>query len=241
MGKFAPMLRRLMKPLQRTPFHPQWFVFRDVHRTHEWVHVRARGLVLDIGCADGWVREVLHQDCHYIGLDYPTTAQNLYDTRPNVFASGTHLPFADDTFDTVLLLEVLEHVDNADAMLSEIERVLRPNGRLLLSVPFLYPLHDAPHDYRRYTAPGLVRALKESGLIPGEPIPRNAGFEAVALLGAIACAETMLASLRTRRWRLLCTPLLILAIPLINVLGWILTCVGADRLLASGHAIEASK
>jgi hypothetical protein len=70
---------------------------------------------------------------------------------------------------------------------------------------------------------------------------RNGGFKAVALLGAIACAEFMIEALSVRRWRLLLVPLLVLAIPLINMLGWALALTGTGQMLASGHAAEARK
>lgn len=236
----AARLRAWLRPLRRTPFHPQWFMFRHQRRDRQWVADHARGRVLDVGCADSWARHVLSQ-CDYVGLDYPTTASGLYGTRPQVFADGASLPFASASFDTVLLLEVLEHVADAEQVLAEISRVLKPGGVLLTSMPFLYPLHDAPHDYRRYTAPGLTHALRQAGLQPGPVIPRNAGFEAAALLTAIACAECVIEALRKRRWRLLLAPLLILAIPLINVLGWLFALAGKGQMLASGHAVEARK
>lgn len=229
-----------MRPLRATPLHPQWFMFRDQRRGRQWVRDCAKGRVLDIGCADGWAREVLLH-CDYVGLDYPTTARELYGTRPEVFADGACLPFAPASFDTVLLLEVLEHVVDAEGVLAEISRVLRPGGALLISMPFLYPLHDAPHDYRRYTAPGLVHALASVGLLPGTVMPRNTGFKVVALLTAIACAEFVIEALRARRWRLLLAPLLAIAIPLINLMGWACALFGTGAMFASGHAVEARK
>jgi SAM-dependent methyltransferase len=236
----AGQLRAWLRPLRRTPFHPQWFMFRHQQRDRQWITERAQGRVLDIGCADGWASDVLSH-CDYVGLDYPTTASGLYGTRPQVFADGASLPFASASFDTVLLLEVLEHVADAERVLAEICRVLKPGGALLISMPFLYPLHDAPHDYRRYTAPGLIQALLRAGLQSGPVLPRNAGFKAVALLTAIACAEFVIEALRGRRWTLLLTPLLLAAIPLINVLGWAFALAGEGQMLASGHAAEARK
>jgi SAM-dependent methyltransferase len=230
-----------MRPLRHTILHPQWFAFRTDGEQGAWVRDRARGLVLDIGSADGRAREWL-VDCEYIGIDYPVTVRDMYGTRPDVFADGALLPIADASIDTVLLLEVLEHVRDASAVLASIARVLKPGGVLLLSVPFLYPLHDAPHDYRRYTAPGLADAIRRAGLDPASPTPRNGGCESAALLGAIACAEAALDAWRSRSWRLIFAPLALAAIPCINLTGWIgAKLYGGGRLLASGHSIEARK
>ena len=237
----ASFARRLMRPLRHTPLHPQWLVLRVDAEQRTWVTRMARGVVLDIGSADGHVREWL-PGLEYIALDYPTTVREMYGTRPDVFADGAALPFADASIDTVLLLEVLEHVGDAPGVLAGIARVLKPGGLLLLSVPFLYPLHDAPHDYRRYTAPGLEAAIRATGLVPSTPTARNPGFEAAAALGAIACAEAALEAWRARSWRLLLAPFALVLIPVINIVGWLARWVyGPGRLLASGHAIEARK
>lgn len=206
-----------------------------------WLERTARGRVLDVGSADGHVREWI-AGCEYIALDYPTTAQGMYGTRPDVFADGGALPFADASFDTVLLLDVLEHVPDDRAVLDEIARVLKPGGLLLLSVPFLYPLHDAPHDHRRFTAPGLVAAIRRARMLPDAPQPLSEGFEAAALLVAIACAEAVLEACRKRRWSLFVAPALIAAIPFVNIAGWLFSRVcGGGRMLAAGHAITARK
>lgn len=233
--------RSLMRPLRRTVFHPQWLVLRNESEERDWIRRMARGVVLDIGSADGHAREWV-ANCDYISLDYPATAVAMYGTRPDVFADGAALPFGAASIDSVLLLEVLEHVGDARAVLAEIARVLKPGGLLLLSVPFLYPLHDAPHDHRRYTAPGLEAAIRRCGLEPSFAQPRNSGFEAVAALASIACAEAALVAWRERSWRVLISPLALAAVPLINVLGWIAARVyGGGRILASGHSIEARK
>jgi SAM-dependent methyltransferase len=237
-GSFA---RKVMRPLRRTILHPQWLVFRGDGAQQAWVRANARGLVLDIGSADGRAREWL-DGCDYVGLDYPTTAVAMYGTRPDVFADGAALPFVDASFDTVLLLEVLEHVGDARAVLADIARVLKPGGVLLLSMPFLYPLHDAPHDYRRFTAPGLEAAIRRSGLDPARARPRNAGFEAAAILASIACAEAALSAWREKSWRLVFAPFALVAVPVVNALGWLAARLSVEsRLLAGGHAIEARK
>lgn len=237
----AHSLRRWLRPLRHTPLHPQWFAFRDEARVRRWIRDAARGRVLDIGCAGGWAEHAVSAHCHYTGLDFPTTATGLYGTRPEVFADAAHCPFADHSFDCVLLLEVLEHVAQPAAVMAEIHRVLKPGGTLLLSMPFLYPLHDAPHDYQRYTAPGLRLALTRAGFDVVDLQPRNRGFHAAGLLFCIASADAVLGALKTRRWRLLFAPLLAFTIPLANVLAWLLGPLSGSAMLAGGHSVEARK
>jgi len=73
------------------------------------------------------------------------------------------LPFTDNRFDYTFLLEVLEHIELDREAVGEAFRVLKPGGRLIISVPFLYPSHDIPYDFRRYTAYGLKSILVQAG------------------------------------------------------------------------------
>jgi SAM-dependent methyltransferase len=68
--------------------------------------------------------------------------------------------FADQSFDAVFLMEVLEHVPTPDLAISEIHRVLTPGGQLVLSTPFLFEIHEGPHDFYRFTEHGLRHLLR---------------------------------------------------------------------------------
>jgi len=74
------------------------------------------------------------------------------------------LPLADGEFDTILLSDVLEHIPEPAGLWSEMTRILAPNGRILMNVPFYYWLHEQPHDYYRYTEFALRRFVADSGL-----------------------------------------------------------------------------
>jgi SAM-dependent methyltransferase len=85
---------------------------------------------------------------------------------PNVdlIADGHAIPVADDTFDAVFSLAVLEHVPDAPRVVAEMTRVLRPGGYLYSEVPFMWFYHGYPSDYQRYTLSGMKRlfaALEE--------------------------------------------------------------------------------
>lgn len=74
------------------------------------------------------------------------------------------LPFPDRAFDTVILSDVLEHIAIPDQLVGEIRRILRPNGNLIVSVPFFYWVHEAPHDHFRYTRFALQAMAGRAGL-----------------------------------------------------------------------------
>ena len=83
--------------------------------------------------------------------------------RPDVQADAAAVPFRDASFDAVICAELLEHVPQPEGVLREAWRVLRPGGRLLLCVPFLYQIHADPHDYGRYTDTWWRQRLAEAG------------------------------------------------------------------------------
>jgi len=67
----------------------------------------------------------------------------------------------DREFDVILCSSVLEHVDDCRAAVERIHRALKPGGRAVISVPFLFPYHDEPHDFWRFTEYGLTRMLAQ--------------------------------------------------------------------------------
>jgi SAM-dependent methyltransferase len=75
----------------------------------------------------------------------------------------TAFPLPDAGFDSMLYSPVLEHVFTPETFLHEINRVLRPGGRLLLAVPFMWDEHEQPHDFGRYSSFGLRALLMRCG------------------------------------------------------------------------------
>jgi SAM-dependent methyltransferase len=69
------------------------------------------------------------------------------------------LPLKSGSLDGVLCETVLEHVPDGRAAFAELLRVLKPGGRVFLTLPFLWPYHASPHDYRRWTSSGVPRSL----------------------------------------------------------------------------------
>lgn len=77
-----------------------------------------------------------------------------------IVADAQALGLARETFDVVLCTEVLEHLPEPQRAIDEMYRVLKPGGTLLLTTRFLFPIHDAPHDYFRFTKYGLRHLLR---------------------------------------------------------------------------------
>ena len=81
--------------------------------------------------------------------------------KPDIVADAADMPFKEGEFTVVLSTEMLEHVLDPIRVVAELHRVLAPGGTLILTTRFVYPLHDAPHDYWRYTRPNLERLFSD--------------------------------------------------------------------------------
>ena len=239
MSPFRP-LRRSLNLLMSTPLHPQWLAGRLRRRRDAWLAERARGAALDVGCADGAARRRLPSLHSYVGLDYPGTAGALYGTRPDVYGDAGRLPFADGSFDCVLMLDVLEHVAAPEMALAEAARVLRPGGERLLTIPFAYPLHDLPYDFQRFTRPGLQRRLGAAGLDAHELAEAGGGIEAAGLNLCLTLAYGLLTALSGRRLASIVALPLVFAIPVINLSAWVLAwLLPAPGFLPGAYFVRA--
>jgi SAM-dependent methyltransferase len=133
------------------------------------------GRVVDLGCGTApYKKDILSVATEYIGVDW----QNSHHEQANVdiFADlSCRLPFADCYADTVTAFQVMEHLPEPGFFLSECYRILKPGGNLLITVPFMWHLHEAPHDYFRYTCYGLEYLLKKNRFA-NIAIAENTGF-----------------------------------------------------------------
>src|SRR3989344_8862967 len=146
--------------------HPQSTVIKFQKEVITEAKKYAKGQLIDIGCGRMPYRRVLEPLVDsYIGVDHPKISK-LYKSgvKPEVLADAKSLPFGNNTFDTALLIQVLEHVDSPEEVIKESARILKPNGILIISVPFFYPLHDMPYDWGRYTSSALKSFIDKASL-----------------------------------------------------------------------------
>ncbi len=117
------------------------------------------GPVLNVG-AGGTIGEAVERAAVAIAAPLVTIDADA-QRGPGVVADAVRLPFADGAFEGVVCAEVLEHLSRPRLALGEIRRVLRPGGHLLLTTRFLFPLHDRPNDFFRFTRHGLELLLAD--------------------------------------------------------------------------------
>lgn len=133
-----------------------------------------RGALYDLGAGESPYKNFFleHAD-FYVAVDW---AGSLHQTRADIIADlNAALPITDSVADTVVSLSVLEHLREPQTMLDEAFRILKPGGHLILQVPWQWWIHEAPHDYFRYTPYGLQYLLGKSGFIDIK-VEAQAGF-----------------------------------------------------------------
>lgn len=169
----------------------------------------------------------------FAGLLPGKTVALDHRARPRIDLVGdAHgLPFADACFDAVVCTEVFEHLWDPPAAAREMIRVLKPNGRLVLTTRFCFPLHDRPGDFWRFTPYTLCRLFA-----PLDPVvkPQHSAYQTLLVLVIRLVMEP------TRLNRLLSPPVLALCAGL-----WRLDSVAGRVLpsdaLTSGYLVAGRK
>ena len=184
---------------------------------HGCIDRHVSGKVLDVGCGNmSFPSAVLARADEYDGLDIERRVPGVKYVAD---VQDMHM-IAPETYDTVLCLEVLEHTPEPSQGLSEIFRVLKPRGVLIVTVPHLARLHEEPNDFYRYTKYGLQFLLESAGFEVMEITPR-AGV--VSLIGHQFSTVTLGLS-----WHI---PLINRLVFALNRWLWVRPCLWLDSVL----------
>jgi SAM-dependent methyltransferase len=176
--------RQLKRRLKKTILHPRYLSNKAIVHGLTQAAPYAKGIMLDIGCGyKPYVKLFAPYVDKHIGADIPVSLHGI--EAIDLASSALNLPFQNGVFDTVLATEVMEHVPEPKQMLSEISRVLKSDGILILSVPFHEPLHELPYDFFRYTNISLNYLMKEQGL---EVIREERRGGIMLIIGHLLCS-----------------------------------------------------
>lgn len=166
------MIKRFHKYYLKQRFFPDFFsvfinpFFLTRHSLLKELKIIAPTIyenLLDFGCGSKPYSELFINVSEYIGVDLQNDAHDHSNESVDVFYDGKKLPFENEQFQNVFSSEVFEHVPIINDSIKEIYRVLKPNGKLLITTPFSFPEHEMPFDFRRLSHNGIVQLLDENG------------------------------------------------------------------------------
>lgn len=141
--------------------NPFYFARKGLFRHIADLAKGAQGRVLDVGCGQKPYKN-LFKDANYIGLEIDTEEARKCK-KADFYYDGKRFPFLDNEFNTVLINQVFEHVFNPNDFMKEVNRVMKLEGKLLMTVPFVWDEHEQPQDFARYTSFGLRAVVESNG------------------------------------------------------------------------------
>ncbi|MFN0279629.1 MAG: class I SAM-dependent methyltransferase [Pyrinomonadaceae bacterium] len=218
------------KYLGETPFSPSFWIRKRVRDAIIANSHVAHGTLVDVGCGlkqyEIYLRPFVDS---YYGTEF-SPESGFNGNCADVAGNAAAMPFADESIDTIICTEVLEHVSDPERAISEFARVMRPDGVIITTAPFFFPIHDK-FDFYRYSDKGLAEMMQRHGLIIERIEPLSGTGMTLALLINIYWFDI---GFLWTKWLypigLALRPLLLLVVSIINILGWI-----ADRVLRSNH------
>lgn len=144
------------------------------------------GVVLEIGAGGNYLKEDFKSKyTDWLSLDYDLRSDSI-DLR----GDGQQLPFKNEMFDTIISIDVLEHVPNPEKFVSEMFRVIKPGGKVILSTPFFFYLHEEPFDFFRFSKYGLKTIFERNGFSVIDVIPTAGVISIFGLLISVFITRT---------------------------------------------------
>lgn len=131
------------------------YLFEDIKNA---VKKFGKGNILDVGCGNKPYKIFFKNYDSYLGCDIVQSSENEVD----VICDVTNIPLESSKFDTVICTQTIEHVFDHNKMISEIGRVLKTGGNLILTGPMYWPHHEEPYDFFRFTKYGFESLLQKN-------------------------------------------------------------------------------
>ena len=153
-----------MKPSQfhnnKKPYN--WLIY-DI--TDKWLLEYSKyykGTLVDLGCGTAPYKDFFLQYADkYIGVDWTNT---LHNSKIDIISNlNEKIELPENYADTIISISVMEHLCEPQIFLNESYRILKKGGIIILQVPFMWWIHEAPYDYFRFTSYGLKYIFEKAG------------------------------------------------------------------------------
>lgn len=155
-------MRRIDSEFSPNISHPYYFIRKGLKDSILKYSQHLSGRMMDFGCGSKPYKSFFTIS-EYIGVDFENEGHPHHNEQIDVFYNGESLPFQANQFDSILSTEVFEHIFNLEIVLKELNRVLKTDGKILITCPFVWNEHEIPYDYARYTRFALFNLLKNTG------------------------------------------------------------------------------
>jgi SAM-dependent methyltransferase len=175
--KYSGLAYHLPHILRRHILHFECEIEDAVTRFAAALPTHAR--VLDAGAGEGQYAQHFARHRYY-GVDLAVGDAGWNYAQLDAIADLNTLPFADGSFDAALHIVTIEHLREPARALAEIARTLAPGAPFLIAAPHEWEVHQAPHDYFRYTRYGLTYLLEQAGCEIVEIHPAGGYFRLLA-------------------------------------------------------------
>jgi ubiquinone/menaquinone biosynthesis C-methylase UbiE len=200
-----------------------------------------KGNFLDLGCGDSPYRFLLNKKTNiYHGVDIYESENFEYQRTDVTHFDGQNIPFNDNHFDNLICTEVLEHVREFQVLINEVNRVLKPGGSALFTIPWSARYHYIPNDFYRYTPSALEYIFKEFSSV--NITHRGTDITAISSKLMVIYFRNLLPS---KKWQYFFFPFFLALSPLIvinAIIGHLsLACNLGSNLDPLGYTIVATK
>lgn len=213
----------------------------------------AGGILLDLGCGNKDYKGLfMPKLAAYYGMDHPL-ARDVHlrdvDTNgPEIWGDIYSLPFKSACADTILSLQVFEHLNDPARAMKEVSRVAKKGGCLIITTHGLFPIHGPPYDYYRYTEFGLRYLMEKNGCQVIKITPNGSFWQTMAVLFNHYLFYQFF---EIRSWyiskaffallKIILTPMLILIVVLVNSICLILDRLHRDFTVTTNYTVVARK
>lgn len=165
----------------------KYYLYRDIKTVVD--KYGFRGTLLDVGCGNKPYKHLFDKISSYYGIDFKNYSQNnqFIGEKPDAYLTADYaktlqLPFKHNSFHNTVSFQVLEHHRNPQKMMREMLRVTKKNGFMLMTMPFIWGLHEQPHDYFRFTKNGFWELIKNNKCKIMEIRKQGSVFSTVSVL-----------------------------------------------------------